>query len=353
MSSFQILDTSNFVYTAANFWHPTMQIPLNWISCFTNISTLRTNKNIRDIAHEYSIHTAEIESITPCPSIDQVVVGKVLTAVRHPESTKLWICTVQIDQTGSTETILTGAPNVYAGMYTPTALVGCQIAPDFVIGERKMAGMISRGMMCGADEIGVTRTTAAGIMDLLMDYSESELEAHIGKSFYILGAPFLSPDNTIMRIPFVDQVLEIDNKNMTNRPDLFGIIGHAREFAALYRTGLDQSRVRSTPATLTNWQSSPEVLVEVQTPNVRSYNLATLSGVTPARTPLGIMMMLERCGLTSHDAIVDMTNYVMMEYGQPMHAFDADTIEGHIIVRQARTGETLITLDGKERSLVV
>lgn len=213
-----------------------MQIPLNWISCFTDISELRTNKNIRDIAHEYSIHAAEIESITPCPSIDLVVVGKVLTAVRHPESTKLWVCTVQIDKAGKTETILTGAPNVYVGMYTPTALVGCQIAPDFVIGERKMAGMISRGMMCGADEIGVTRNPAAGIMDLIADYSQSELEAHIGESFYTLGAPFLSPENTLIRVPFVDQILEIDNKNMTNRPDLFGIIGHAREFAAQYRT---------------------------------------------------------------------------------------------------------------------
>ncbi len=329
-----------------------MHLPLNWISNFTDLTTLRASTSIRDISHAYSIHTAEIERSEKFEAISGVVVGKVLTAVRHPESTKLWICTVQVTGSGEQETILTGAPNVYVGMYTAVAVVGCQLTPDFVIGERKMAGMISRGMMCGADEIGLTRTQAAGIIDLGADFATEYLESAIGKSIFELQVPILGPNNKIHTMPMTDTVLEIDNKNMTNRGDLFGIVGHAREFAAVFGGEFSSDLVSSTPETLGSWEVSPVIATRTETDKVRSYCLARVEGVTPRATPLGIAMLLERSGHTSHDAIVDMTNFVMMEYGQPMHAFDADTIEGAVVVRQAREGETLVTLDGKERVLL-
>lgn len=132
------------------------------------------------------------------------------------------------------EQILTGAPNVYVGMYTPVALVGCQLAPDFIIGERKMAGMISRGMMCGADEIGLASTSSGGIMDLNASFETKYLESNKGTSIFDLMVPILGPTGETGEIPLVDIVLEIDNKNITNRPDLFGIYGHAREFATVF-----------------------------------------------------------------------------------------------------------------------
>ena len=236
-------------------------------------------------------------------------------------------------------------------MYTAVAVVGCQLAPEFIIGERKMAGMISRGMMCGADEIGLTRSQAAGIIDLLSEYSPDYLASRIGVNIFDLTVSILGPRNEIVQMPLVDEVIEIDNKNMTNRPDLFGIVGHAREFAAVFGTRFDPEQLSSTPATLASWESSVRMGVRIESDKVRSYSLARVNSVSPVATPLGIAMLLERSGHTSHDAIVDMTNFVMMEYGQPMHAFDADMIEGDVIVRQARAGETLVTLDGKERAL--
>ena len=123
-----------------------MKTPLNWISLYTDLSQLITRSSTKSIAHEYSIHTAEIDGIEE-HRIDMVVVGKVLSCEKHPDSTKLSIVRVGLGEHGE-ETILTGAPNIIEATYVPVAMVGTQLSPDFTIGERKMAGMISRGMIC-------------------------------------------------------------------------------------------------------------------------------------------------------------------------------------------------------------
>jgi len=128
-----------------------MKIPLSWISLYSPLSPILQKYAIKDLAHEYSIHTAEIDGIEK-NFIDKVVVGKVLSCTKHPDSTKLSICEVRIG-TDEVTTILTGAPNIIDATYVPVAIIGAQLTPDFIIGERKMAGMISRGMICGADEI--------------------------------------------------------------------------------------------------------------------------------------------------------------------------------------------------------
>lgn len=319
-----------------------MKISLNWLGLFVDLSSVHTKHSTRDIAHEYSIHTAEIEGFQANHRFEGVVIGKVLTAVRHPESTKLWICQVAIGG-GVHEQILTGAPNVYEGMYTPVATVGCQLSQDFTIGERKMAGMISRGMMCGADEIGLSNTSSGGIMDLNLSYETTYLESKIGTSIFDIKVPVLGPTGEVSEIDIMDSVLEIDNKNITNRPDLFGIYGHAREFATVF----DTSKTRLDTSSCLEIEQSPLVKLEVQSDRVYSYCLARVEGITNRESPLGVQLLLDRSGHSTHDAIVDMTNYLMMELGQPMHAFDADTIVGHIIVRQARDGESIVALDGK------
>lgn len=167
-----------------------MKISLNWLGLFVDLSSATEKYSDREIAHEYSIHTAEIEGFEKSSAIDKVVIAKVLTAERHPESTKLFICKVQVGK-GTEETILTGAPNVYPGIFTAVALVGCQLAPDFIIGERKMMGMVSRGMMCGTDEIGLSVSKPEGIIDLSEDFSLEFLETKIGSSVFDLEPEIL------------------------------------------------------------------------------------------------------------------------------------------------------------------
>jgi phenylalanyl-tRNA synthetase beta chain len=161
-----------------------MKIPLSWISLYADISPLISKHAIKDLAHEYSIHTAEIDGIED-DFIDKVVVGKVLSCEKHPDSKKLSIVEVDLGEHGKT-TILTGAPNISEATYVPVAMVGSVLPGDFSIGERMMAGMMSRGMICGDDEIGLSSTEATGIMILERDWTTDVLESMIGKSFFDL-----------------------------------------------------------------------------------------------------------------------------------------------------------------------
>lgn len=123
-----------------------MKTPLNWISLYTPLASLLERDNTTELAHQYSIHTAEIDGIET-HFIDKVVVGKVISCERHPDSKKLSVVRVSVGN-GIEETILTGAPNIAEATYVPVALVGAVLGGDFTIGERMMAGMISRGMIC-------------------------------------------------------------------------------------------------------------------------------------------------------------------------------------------------------------
>lgn len=169
-----------------------MKTPLNWISLYTGISSITTKISIKDLAHTYSIHTAEIDGIEE-HRIDKVVIGRVLSCEKHPESTKLSIVRVALGEHGE-ETILTGAANIIDATYVPVAMVGAKLSEDFVIGERKMAGMISRGMICGADEIGLALESDGGIMILENMWEVSLLESMVGKPLWDLTFPFPGRD---------------------------------------------------------------------------------------------------------------------------------------------------------------
>ena len=243
-----------------------MKLPLGWIGLFSNVSDLVAKTPAKDLAHQYSIHTAEIESIEHAGSLDKVVVARVVSAERHPESTKLWICVVDQGSHGQ-ETILTGAQNVRVGGYVPVAMIGARLSAEFEISERKMAGMISRGMICGADEIGLSAVTSGGIMNLEDHWSVDILAAHLGKNLFDLHLPVLAPSGSVVSYSLKDTIFEIDNKNITSRPDLFGLIGHAREFDTLFHTGLQNVGVPTDlfPAKVLN--------TVVETPKVSTFNL--------------------------------------------------------------------------------
>lgn len=324
-----------------------MKTPLSWISIYTPLERILKEKTITELAHEYSIHTAEIDDIIS-HEIDKVIIGRVLTCEKHPDSTKLSIVRLDLGEHGE-ETILTGAANIVDAKYVPVAMVGAELdGGNFVIGERKMAGMISRGMICGDNEIGLVTEVAAGIMILEEIWDEKMLEKMVGKSVFDLSLDFPGIKGEIVQIPLRDTTFEIDNKFITNRPDLFSVVGNAREWATVFDEKF------SMPMTT---EIEPEIFskntleVAIESDKCLAYNLLETKNLTVEKSPLVIKMMMERAGLMPKLDIVDITNLLLTEYGQPMHAFDADKIAGKITVRMARAGEKILALNNVEYSL--
>jgi phenylalanyl-tRNA synthetase beta chain len=176
-----------------------MKTPLNWISLYTPLRSLIAKDSIKHLAHQYSVHTAEIDGIEE-HRIDRVVVGKVLSCEKHPDSTKLSIVRVALGEHGE-ETILTGAPNIVDATYVPVAMVGAVLGGDFTIGERKMAGMVSRGMICGADEIGLATESDGGIMILENMWDTALLESMVGKPLWDLTFSFPGVGGKSVQLP--------------------------------------------------------------------------------------------------------------------------------------------------------
>ncbi len=318
-----------------------MKIPLSWISLYSPVQTLIEQYGIKKLAHEYSIHTAEIDGIEE-HFLDKVVVGKVLSCEKHPDSKKLSIVRVNLGEHGE-ETILTGAANIIDATYVAVAIVGAVLPGDFVIGERIMAGMMSRGMICGADEIGMSTEESTGIMILEQDWDMAVLESMLGKSFFDLTLPFVGNNDEIYHYTLRDTTFEIDNKFITNRPDLFSVVGNAREFHAVFETPFRSYGSKNV--------ASGTLEAKIETPAVSAYHLMKMSNITVEKSPMGMALMMERAGLAPKMDIVDITNCIMTELGQPMHAFDADKITGTITVRMANNGEILEALNGVNYTL--
>lgn len=324
-----------------------MKTPLSWLNIYTPIADLIAEKGVITLAHEYSIHTAEIDDIIP-HFIDKVVVGKVISCEKHPDSKKLSIVRVNLGEHGE-ETILTGAENIVNATYVPVAMVGAELdGGNFVIGERKMAGMMSRGMICAEDEIGLVSTRADGIMELEKFYDEDYLESMIGKSFFDLTFEFLGKDGEKINIPLRDTTFEIDNKFITNRPDLFSVVGNAREWGAVF--GKNFEEILPTDDDIISL-SDNEISVKIESEKCLAYSLLEVKNLTAEKSPLGTQIMMERAGLSPKLDLIDVTNLILTEYGQPMHAFDADKIVGKISVRMAKNGEKILALNNVEYSL--
>lgn len=324
-----------------------MKTPLSWINIYTNISDLQKNNSTTELAHEYSIHTAEIDDIIE-HNLEKIVIGKVISCEKHPDSTKLSICRVFLGDDLGEETILTGAPNIVDAIYVPVAIVGAKLSEDFVIGERKMAGMISRGMICAEDEIGLTTEFTGGIMILEDFFDKNFLESKIGSDFFDLSLDFPGIDGEIVQIPFRDTTFEIDNKFITNRPDLFSVVGNAREWATVFDKNFI-SPYSETPIDLD--LSDKNIVVNIESDKCLAYSLVATGNLETAKSPLAIQIMMNRAGLSPKLDLVDITNLILTEYGQPMHCFDADKINGEITVRMAKNGEKFLALNDVEYNL--
>jgi len=309
-----------------------MKISLNWLREFVNIP-----KNIdpQKFAMLFTIRTAEIEGFeNQAEAFNNIVVGQILEVHPHPDADKLKITKTSIGK--ENVQIVCGGTNLSEGMYVAVALPGSRVRwhgqGDLITLEKtKIRGVESFGMICAGEEIGVEQAPGGGeraILDL------SPLKPEAGMPL----AQLLEKD---------DIIFTVDNKSLTHRPDLWGHYGIAREVAAITNEELKSFK------TEVKFPSKGAAFgVEVKEPEqCTRYIGIAIEGIKIEPSPMWMQKRLQSIGYRPINNIVDITNYVMAELGQPLHAFDITKIEKGIVVRYAKDGEKIKTLDGVERKL--
>ena len=309
-----------------------MKLSLNWIKDYICIPD---ELELSRIVYDLTMSTVEVEGITELARMfDNMTVGVINEILPHPNADKLKICMTDLGG-GDVRKIVCGGINMSEGMKVAVARPGAMVRwhgeGDLVeIGNAKVRGEESYGMICASSEIGLfdlfPYMEDATIIDL------SEFDAVAGATL----ADALSLD---------DVILEIDNKSLTNRPDLWGHYGIARELSALYDLPLCGFDAYIAPA-----GANLEIIIDDPARCFR-YIGVKLEGMSVKPSPFGIQSRIWRVGMRPINAIVDVTNYVMLATGQPLHAFDSDRIKGHITVRRALEAESFLLLTGKELSL--
>ena len=310
-----------------------MKVSLNWIRDYVQ---LPADADLKKLAYDLTMSTVEVEDATDLgASFHDMVVGVINTIEQHPNADKLKVCKTDIG--GRVEDIVCGGSNLREGMKVAVALPGAMCKwhgeGDLVeIKKSKLRGVDSYGMICGAVEIG------------LADLFPTKEEAHI-----LDLSDFDAPAGTPLAdaLDLNDIILEIDNKSMTNRPDLWGHYGIAREIAALYDLPMTQF-----PHFDRNVENTSGFHVTVEdTERCPRMTGTQIENVCVKPAPYWMQVRIWKTGMRPINALVDITNYVMLATGQPSHAYDSDHIAGHIIVRRAKAGETLMLLNGKELPL--
>ncbi|CAM3694396.1 phenylalanine--tRNA ligase subunit beta [Bordetella sputigena] len=297
-----------------------MQFPESWLRALVNPSI-----DTQELAHRLTMAGLEVEDLQPAaPPFSGVVVAHIVEIAPHPNADKLRVCQVD-DGSGQPLQIVCGAPNAAAGLKVPLARLGAQLPGDIKIGKAKMRGVESAGMLCSARELGLSQDHG-GLLELPAD----------------------SVPGTSLR-----ELLDLDDTLFTlkltpNRADCLSILGVGREVAALTGATLKQ------PVAEPVLPSFDEVLsVDIQAPDLCGrFAGRIIRGVNArAATPQWMKTRLERAGQRSVSALVDISNYVMLELGRPTHVFDLDKVSGGLTVRWARPGESLKLLNGQEIAL--
>ena len=277
-----------------------------------------------ELVARLSMAGLEVDSVSPAAGIfSGVVVGEVLSTEQHPDADKLRVC--QVSNGSETFQVVCGAPNVRPGLKIPFAMIGAQLPGDFKIKKAKLRGVESNGMLCSQAELQVGEGND-GLMELPAD-------APVGEDIRV----YLSLE---------DASIEVDLT--PNRGDCLSLAGLAREVGALYAAPVTRPVVAVVPAAHDEVRSV-EVLAPAACPRYLGRVIRNVDLSRP--TPLWMVERLRRADVRSIDAAVDVTNYVMLELGQPLHAFDLAEINGGIRVRMAEEGEKLVLLDGQEVSL--
>ncbi|WP_373183032.1 phenylalanine--tRNA ligase subunit beta [Halomonas campaniensis] len=278
------------------------------------------------LADQITMAGLEVDAVEPvAAAFEGVVVAEVVEKVPHPDADKLNVCRVD-DGSGEPVQVVCGAPNVAVGQKVPFARVGAVLPGDFKIKKAKLRGQESRGMICSASELGLEEETSPGILEL-------PAAAPVGEGF----RDWLGLD---------DHTIEVDLT--PNRGDCLSLKGMAREVGVLNRLPVQGPAI--APVAASHDETFPVRVEDAE--RCPRYLGRLIKGVdVGAETPLWMVERLRRSGIRAIDPVVDVTNYVMLELGQPLHAFDRANLHGAVVVRLAREGERLVLLDGKEITL--
>ncbi len=298
-----------------------MFLSLNWISDFVDLSGL----DKMELINKFSLSTAEVENEIYFKGSDLsgIVVAEIKSVEDHPESKKLHLLKVDIGEAELVD-VVCGAPNVRVGLKTAFAKLGAQIG-DITITPRKLAGYTSNGMCCSEKEIGIS-DSGDGIMEITDDVK-------VGTDL-----------KDIYQID--DIIFEVDNKSLTNRPDLWGHYGIAREFAAIAGRELKPLDV----ADLAAYENLKKVDLKIEDPLCYRYSCLEFGNIGVHTSPVNMRIRLYYCGMRAINFLADLTKYLMLEMGQPMHAFDFRKVE-KIRIKRFDKPFKFTTLDGVERDI--
>jgi phenylalanyl-tRNA synthetase beta chain len=309
-----------------------MLISIDWIRDFTNVPDVSS----KDIYSKFTLATAEVEDvITEREHLEKIVVAEILSFEKHPEADKLNLVTFRISDTDIRK-VVCGASNVKVGIKIPFAPLGVKLPNGLVLEAKKIRGVLSEGMLCSEEELGFA-DESEGIMELPLDAP--------------LGMNML----TFFKLK-KDTILDIDNKSLTHRPDLWGHFGMAREFSAIFETPLrnrfDEKWFSDMKKNMTSDKSPLAVRFEGESAGLAYFGLS-LDNVTVGESPAWMKSRLKACGLRSINNIVDVSNYVMLELGMPLHIFDREKITGHeVVIKKVESESPFKTLDEVDRTLM-
>jgi len=300
-----------------------MYVSLNWLRDFVD---LPADLDCRALAERFTMTTAEVEGVEQIAvAATGLVAAEIFKIQPIPDSRGLFAAVVQAG--GARYETVTAAPDLAAGDRIVFAPPGAVVPGIGLIGRAIVAGRQSTGMILAGESLGLTQLTQKAVK----------------------LPPHTQPGSPVDIAPLNDWIIEIDNKSITHRPDLWGHYGIAREIAAMFRTPLRPYPVVS--AQELSDPNLPEVPIVIDDPaKCPRYSALVMEGVRAQPAPLWMQARLSHCGARPIDLLVDLTNYIMMELGQPMHAFDAANVD-RIEVAVAREGERFTTLDGIERTM--
>lgn len=309
-----------------------MQVSLNWLNEFVDLSNVEASQ----IAHELTMSGLEVESVEDVkPSFTNIKTVKIEKIDAHPNSDRLHLVTVN---TGSgLKTVVCGAQNIQEGQVVPYASVGSQVLDRktgemFTLTPAVIRGVESQGMLCSADELGVSER----------NYQEEDGILILNRIF-----PDVELGKDVKDVLGFEKDTVIDVAPTANRGDQMSVIGVARELSSLFNTPL-----KFNPVECTKDLTTDKFKVEIKDKDVcKYYSIALLKNIKIKSSPDWMQKRLIASGVRAINNVVDITNYVMLEYGCPLHAFDADKLDGYLCVRRAEEGEKLVTLDEVERTL--
>ena len=296
-----------------------MFVSINWIKEYVDLEGL----DIKKLINSFTLATAEVEDIiVKGEDLRDVVVGEILSIENHPNSKKLHL--LKVDGGDRIYDVVCGAPNVRENMKIAFVKAGGRV-PAGEITKATVAGFESEGMCCSAFELGLS-DDKAGLMEIDVD----------------------APNGTDLKdiYPIDDIIFEVDNKSLTNRPDLWGHYGIAREFAAL-----TDRELKPLPLSDLAYDGDEKINVKVNRPDlVYRYSCVKMDNITKNVSPMALQIRLYYCGMRGINLLADLTNYIMLEMGQPTHAFDANKID-EIVVDTPKENCKFTTLDNTERDV--